>query len=195
MSSVLEAELSPASRVCQESGWQNSVLRHGGMIIVEMADLGLASGVCPVLEAEICPASGLCLMSSCLEAELCPESECPVCRVLSCVRGMSIVRLAKLCPASRVCPVSQWQNCALRVSCYEAELCPASRVCPVAWRLIFVLRPGYAQCRIGSTLSSIRGMSRVRVENSVLRQRYDHCSGGRTLSFVRDMSSVRMAEI
>ncbi|GFS58850.1 hypothetical protein TNIN_418661 [Trichonephila inaurata madagascariensis] len=133
---------------------------------------------------------------------------------------------AELFPASGVCPVSECQNsfqCQGNFHWPGGRTLPASGVCSVPWRQKFVKCQGI-ECPGGRTLSSVRGISSVRVaelcassgicpvawrQNSVLRQwclvsewqnsvhhqGYFQCPEGKTLPCVRSMSNEMKPEL
>ncbi|GFW50382.1 hypothetical protein TNCV_2886881 [Trichonephila clavipes] len=59
------------------------------------------------LDAELCPASGLCPVSKWQNSvQRQGYFQCPGSRNLSCVRGMSSYRVAEICPGVGICSVA-----------------------------------------------------------------------------------------
>ncbi|GFV67818.1 hypothetical protein TNCV_925841 [Trichonephila clavipes] len=223
----LDAELCPESEVCPVTGWHISIQHQGcnqwsgsktlssvrGMPIVQVTELGLVSGACPVLEAEICPVSEVCQVSGWQNSVLFQGYiHCPGGTSLSSVRGITIGKELK--PLSRVrgmtsprgrnmsCVKVAWrQNSVLiqryvqrpsgrTLSCVRGtssvrftEICLASGVCPVTWSQNSVQCQGYVLCSEAEICPALGVCPEGWKPISLLRERYDHCP--RTLFFVR----------
>ncbi|GFY52228.1 hypothetical protein TNIN_175981 [Trichonephila inaurata madagascariensis] len=110
MSSVFEEELCSASGAWSVSGYQNSVL-HQGMSSVREAEL-YHRFVRMQWRAGRTSCCVRCMYSGAWWQNL------------SCFRGMSRGRVAEQCPASGVCPVTEWQNSVRRQGYFQV---PGSR--------------------------------------------------------------------
>ncbi|GFU58534.1 hypothetical protein TNCV_4894661 [Trichonephila clavipes] len=188
-------------RVCPEPKWLNSVQRHWQNSVLQQGYVKCPGGsnllsvrcMSSVLEAHLCPDSGVCLVAW---------------RQNSALR--QCVQVAALCPVPGVCPVAWRHNWFLRrvgpepkwlhsvqhqgynqypscrtlsnirgMSCaLEALICLASGVCVVSVRQKSVLRQGYVQYLGGKAWR----------QNSEQPKGYVHWPGGRDLSSVRSIS-------
>ncbi|GFS50996.1 hypothetical protein TNIN_366631 [Trichonephila inaurata madagascariensis] len=180
------------------SGWQNLYCIRA-MSQVCVAEISNAFRcMSSVRLAELCSASGVCLVSGWMNSFLRQGDVQFRGRTLSYVRGMFSGLVSELFPALRACPVAGMWNFVLRKgmsSGWMVELCPISGACPVAWfENSFSVR-GISICRMVKHCPASRSCLVAGWQNSLLRQEYVQWPCCRTLFRFRGMSKKRVVEL